>query len=91
MDLVGHSAGGWLARAFLGDDKYFDASESSVSGPTEGGPNRAVRSLVSLGAPHLAPPPHVRDMTGGAVTWVNKTWPGELMHRVSSPMCLYHV
>ena len=24
VDLVGHSAGGWLARAFVGDAKYFD-------------------------------------------------------------------
>jgi len=35
-----------------------------------------VRSLVSLGAPHLAPPADVRDMTGGALTWVNERWPG---------------
>ena len=26
MDLVGHSAGGWLARAFIGDAKYFDGA-----------------------------------------------------------------
>ena len=26
VDLVGHSAGGWLARAFIGNAKYFDGA-----------------------------------------------------------------
>lgn len=33
---------------------------------------RAVRGLVSLGSPHRAAPATARDMTGGALTWVNK-------------------
>ena len=52
------------------------AGANGASGGTGGGFNRAVRSLVSLGAPHLAPPADVRDMTGGALTWVNERWPG---------------
>ena len=49
---------------------------NGASAGAGGGFNRAVRSLVSLGSPHLAPPPHVRDMTGGTLTWVNERWPG---------------
>ena len=46
---MGHSAGGWLARAYLADEKYGAGVESNA-------PNPAVRTLVTLGAPHLAPP-----------------------------------
>lgn len=42
--VVGHSAGGWLGRAALGDGAAFDAN---------------IRAFVSLGAPH-SPPPKVR-------------------------------
>lgn len=70
--LLAHSAGGWLARAFLADERYFDDGEAHAAGTAH---NRAVRSLVSLGSPHVAAPLHARDMTGGALTWVNNNWP----------------
>ena len=41
--VIGHSAGGWLGRAALGDGSDFDAD---------------IRAFVSLGAPH-SPPPEV--------------------------------
>ncbi|KAK9816517.1 hypothetical protein WJX72_001415 [[Myrmecia] bisecta] len=71
VDLIGHSAGGWLGRAFLADPAYF----------VQEGPDRqchhAVRTLVTLGTPHSAPPAgKARDMTGGALTWVHSNWPG---------------
>lgn len=69
VDLVGHSAGGWLARAYLADEKYHGTQL----------PARAVRTLVTLGAPHLAPPkgvPGVFDATRGALDWLNGTYPG---------------
>lgn len=78
MDLVGHSAGGWLGRAFLADPKYMDSS-SRATGQDDGLPhNAAVASLVTLGTPHAPPPPgsKARDMTGGALTWVHNTYPG---------------
>jgi triacylglycerol esterase/lipase EstA (alpha/beta hydrolase family) len=81
VQLVGHSAGGWLARAFLADPDYFDASEAATASY-----NRAVRSLVSLGTPHVAPPADkVRDMTGGALTWVDTTWPGAPQPDTAAP------
>jgi alpha-beta hydrolase superfamily lysophospholipase len=69
VDLVGHSAGGWLARAYLADEKYHGTQL----------PAPAVRTLVTLGAPHLAPPkgvPGVFDATRGALDWLNDTYPG---------------
>jgi len=69
VDLVGHSAGGWLARAYLADEKYHGAQL----------PAPAVSTLVTLGAPHLAPPkgvPGVFDATRGALDWLNDTYPG---------------
>ena len=32
VTLLAHSAGGWLARAFLGDERHFDAGETHAAG-----------------------------------------------------------
>lgn len=45
--LVGHSAGGWLARAYIADAKY---------GALDGAPNPRVAGLVTLGTPQQPPP-----------------------------------
>jgi hypothetical protein len=52
VDLLGHSAGGWLARAFIGQEQYKDGMNSSDMDP-----HPAVRSLITLGTPHTPPPP----------------------------------
>jgi pimeloyl-ACP methyl ester carboxylesterase len=56
--LVGHSAGGWLARAFLGDAQWFvgDAGQKARPGQVSEEPNPAVAALVTLGTPQLPPP-----------------------------------
>ena len=56
--LVGHSAGGWLARAFLGDPQWFvgDAGQKAGAGQVSEKPNPAVAALVTLGTPQLPPP-----------------------------------
>ena len=73
--LIGHSAGGWLARAALG---HFSGST-----PEKEGSNEAcsidldrVLGMVTLGAPHLPPPPQVMDMTRGALRITNERFPG---------------
>lgn len=72
VHLIGHSAGGWLGRAFVADPLYFDSPTGDM-----GVPNQGVASLVTLGTPHLPKPAtEGRDMTGGALTWVNLQWPG---------------
>ena len=35
-----------------------------------------MRRLVSLGSPHIAPPPGANDATRGALKWVDERWPG---------------
>jgi hypothetical protein len=62
--LVCHSAGGWLARAALG---YLREQID---------PARTVCGIVTLGAPHLPPPPSVMDMTRGALQSTHTTFPG---------------
>ncbi|PRW60544.1 alpha beta-hydrolase isoform B [Chlorella sorokiniana] len=79
VDLLCHSAGGWLGRAFLGQGQFKDGAELSQDtlGSADSEPHPAVRALVTLGTPHTPPPAEkVKDMTGGALTWVNATWPG---------------
>ncbi|GAX21169.1 hypothetical protein FisN_14Hh380 [Fistulifera solaris] len=70
--LIGHSAGGWLARAALG---YLSQSngkeEASPAIPLE-----CILGLVTLGAPHLPPPPQIMDMTRGALRITNEQFPG---------------
>ena len=135
VDLVGHSAGGWLARAYLGDPKYQGGNKGQKLGQDDGRrvedespgslslvelfsrifdlflgllssqprptsnstsnasdlgdsqqletrglrtPNPLVRSLVTLGTPQrpAGEDKGKRDMTGGALTWVHKAYPG---------------
>ena len=81
VHLVGHSAGGWLGRSFLADPLYFDSPAAEP-----GVPHQGVASLVTLGTPHSAPrPEQARDMTGGALTWVNSQWPGGPAYLLSTP------
>lgn len=65
--LLAHSAGGWLARAALGDGQE--------------GLARRTRALVTLGAPHRAPPPDppADDQTRGALTFVDENYPGAFL------------
>eukprot|EP00892_Ulva_mutabilis_P002429 jgi/Ulvmu1/12187/UM085_0051.1 len=82
--LVGHSAGGWLGRAFLGDSQWF-VGEAHVEpnewvpgpGTFSPVPNPCVQAIVTLGTPQRPPPADLgRDMTGGAQSWVESNYPG---------------
>lgn len=61
--LVGHSAGGWLARALM-QREGTDWIKANV------------RGLVTLGSPHRPPPEGTRDMTQGCLTNLDKAQPG---------------
>ena len=82
--LVGHSAGGWLGRLYLGDERY--------AGETFGG-RRYARALVTLGTPHASAEaypfgrvPERRDgeredalsadARGSSLAFVNEMYPG---------------
>jgi pimeloyl-ACP methyl ester carboxylesterase len=61
--ILGHSAGGWLARALcvVAGDEWS---------------SRYVRGIVTLGAPHASPPAGVADQTRGTRPNVNVRAPG---------------
>jgi len=65
--VLGHSAGGWLSRAALG----FGSKPLGLVSINK------VAGLVTLGTPHLPPPPgKVMDMTRGALRLTNENYPG---------------
>jgi hypothetical protein len=41
--------------------------------------NGVISGFVSLGSPHLPPPPPVMDMTRGALTYVDQNFPGAFL------------
>jgi len=65
--ILSHSIGGWIARAWLGE----------IATPEQR--KRCIR-YVSLGTPHLSPPPESLvakvDQTRGLLKYINDRWPG---------------
>lgn len=65
--LVGHSIGGWVARAFISE--YADPVIKSK-----------IKKFVSLGTPHNPPPAESSlaklDQTRGLLTYINDRYPG---------------
>jgi pimeloyl-ACP methyl ester carboxylesterase len=61
LTLLAHSAGGWLGRLYM-----LEFGTSSLN----------INRFVSLGSPHLAPPPGVVDQTRGILTWISENSPG---------------
>ena len=72
--IVGHSAGGWLARALLADGTWEDEAPSDGCSRRRAGD--VVCGLVSLGTPHFPPPEGTPDMTRGVLTAVDAAYPG---------------
>lgn len=68
--IIGHSAGGWLCRAALG----------FLSGEVKGMPQMIdlnnIKGIVTLGTPHIPPPPKVFDISRGALKITNEMFPG---------------
>mmetsp|Transcript_11507 Transcript_11507/g.16607 ORF Transcript_11507/g.16607 Transcript_11507/m.16607 type:complete len:270 (-) Transcript_11507:1038-1847(-) len=58
FNIIGHSAGGWLGRIYLHERI-----------PVE--KNQLVKTLITLGTPHLPPPKNGFDQTRGLLTYVN--------------------
>ena len=64
--LLGHSAGGWLARASLSMESKGNRRELSDM----------VAGVCTLGAPHTPPQEGSPDMTRGALSYVHEKYPG---------------
>ncbi len=63
INLIAHSAGGWIARIFLGDVPYFDESWSG---------RYQIATLITLGTPHTSCEPWTRRN----LDFVNSHYPG---------------
>ena len=75
--VIGHSAGGWLARATLGQGIWELAEEDEGEPPTEIQVRDVVCGLVTLGAPHFPPPEGSPPCaTRGALAYCDKELPG---------------
>lgn len=71
INLIGHSAGGWISRIYLGEVPYnlykdIDPSEKLWSGKSQ------VKNLVTLGTPHFS----AERWTRKNLAFVNQNYPG---------------
>lgn len=69
--VVGHSAGGWLARAALGDGEWADGVRTA----------ERVCGLVTIGAIHRPPADASTCVTRGALSFVDREYPGAFLAR----------
>lgn len=67
--LLGHSAGGWLARAAMSDGTWNDGVRT---------PER-IRGLVTVGAIHRPPEGGASCVTRGALAYTDRTYPGAFL------------
>ena len=69
VNLIGHSAGGWLARIYLGDRPY---RLSPRMAPVTWNGRSQVATLITLGTPHTS----LERWTRHNLEFVNHTYPG---------------
>lgn len=85
--LIGHSAGGWLARAAMGNGDWDHQStekkedDDDVVGTVVKTSDR-VRALATLGAIHKAPLDESTCVTRGALKYTDSTYPGAFLDGV---------
>lgn len=71
LNLIGHSAGGWIARIYLGDKPYDIHGDVSGSAAIWNGKER-VNTLITLGTPHISQ----ERWTKRNLDFVQNTYPG---------------
>lgn len=74
--LIGHSAGGWLARAAMGDgvwcyDEVDNKNDNEIMKTSD-----LISGLVTLGAIHRVPEDEKSCVTRGALKFVQENYPG---------------
>lgn len=67
ITLCGHSAGGWLGRAFIGDNNIYGTKIKS---------SKYVSKLITMGTPNIPPNNKYMDITHGCLNYVNNNFPG---------------
>ena len=77
INLIGHSAGGWIARIYLGDVPYqVHAADRDRDNCWQG--HRHVHTLITLGTPHTSQERWTRQN----LDFVNQTYPGAFYPQV---------
>jgi pimeloyl-ACP methyl ester carboxylesterase len=81
--VIGHSAGGWLARAAMSDGKWSVSSQNDDE--TTDASNSVVRTsdrvrcLVTMGAIHRVPENESTCVTRGALRYTDENYPGAFL------------
>jgi len=70
INLIGHSAGGWISRIYLGEKPYFGRGTVTPAGPWQA--HTDVATLVTLGTPHISQ----ERWTRCNLDFVNQNYPG---------------
>ncbi len=78
VNLIGHSAGGWLARIYLGDRPY-DVHPADRDRPNCWSGHKSVKTLITLGTPHVSQ----ERWTRRNLDFVNQTYPGAFHNSVN--------
>lgn len=72
--LIGHSAGGWLARAAMSDGTWRTEEDGTVVKTSD-----RVRCLVTLGAIHKVPEDASTCVTRGCLKYTDESYPGAFL------------
>lgn len=78
VNLIGHSAGGWLARIYLGE-KAYEVHPVDLHRRSTWAAHSQVATLISLGTPHTSQ----ERWTRRNLDFVNLTYPGAFYPHVS--------
>lgn len=78
VNLVGHSAGGWIARIYLGEQPY-DVHPADRSRRQRWAAHGQVANLITLGTPHFSQ----ERWTRRNLDFVNQNYPGAFEQDVS--------
>lgn len=70
INLIGHSAGGWISRIYIGEKPYLGRNELSSTAP--GNARAKVATLLTLGTPHISR----ERWTRWNLDFVNNNYPG---------------
>lgn len=76
INLIGHSAGGWISRIYLGEKPYSGRAQVAPVGPWQA--HTYVATLLTLGTPHISQ----ERWTRWNLDFVNKNYPGAFYHNV---------
>mmetsp|Transcript_35588 Transcript_35588/g.81360 ORF Transcript_35588/g.81360 Transcript_35588/m.81360 type:complete len:653 (+) Transcript_35588:126-2084(+) len=77
--LIGHSAGGWLGRAALGDGSWDVDSDDTTDSNERVRSSDRVRALFTIGAIHQTPQDESTCVTRGVLKTVAELYPGAFL------------